>query len=567
MIGFRSRRNPSSATPAGVSRAIAAILGLTALASCSVPLERRIAAELRSVMGNSSAVARGDLSEEDWKTLHQLYQKRDFRPLWTLDSRPTPQAAALLRALRDAPADGLDSTSLSTRWLEPTARRLRRERSPAVRQIAEFDARLTGATARYLVALGRGQIPPEALGWELRERPDLDLADLLSSMSAAKDPILEIKRLQPSHPQYRALRKVLRRYRALLAAGWNLPRFKAPLRSNQKSSQVPALRRLLVAVGDMPPSAAHPRDSLRMDGRVVRALKHFQRRHGIPAVGHLDSMTVAELNVPLGTRVRQIELSMERWRSQYRVGSAPYVVVNLAAFSLEYVGGSGSPSDRLRQRVVVGKATDSTMTPLLVSRAGRVVVWPYWNVPVSIVRNEILPEFLKDSTYIERNHYEIVRFATAESPPLPATLENLDKVIARGLLLRQRPGPWNPLGQAKLLFPNKYEVYLHGSPAREYFSRRRRDVSHGCVRVDDILTLAERVLQEQPEWDPKVMEEALEDSVEVPIDLRRTVPIYFIYATAVASEQGEVFFYHDLYGHDARLDSLLQAEQVKKRGS
>ena len=545
--------------------------GLLALsASCAVPLEQRTAGELRRLMGDSRAAGRQGLADVPWKALGKLYRDRGFQPLWTREGRPSRQAESALQVLRAATDDGLDPSEFSIGWLDPAARRLRRGPVSSARRIAEFDTRLSAALARYAIALGRGQVPAAALGWDLRERGELDVAEIVGSMSQAPDPTLEVRRIQPGHPQYRALRRMLLRYRELLAdPGVTTPHFTHLLRTNQRSRQVPALRRLLVALGDHPAAGAHPRDSLRFDGRLVRALRHFQRRHSIPTQGRMDTLTLAELNVPLASRVRQLELSMEHWRSHYRLGPAPYVVVNLAAFSLELVGGSGADRERFRQRVVVGKATDSTMTPVLASRMGRVVIWPYWNVPTSIVRNELLPEFLKDSTYLERNHYEIVRFKALDSLPLPATLENLDKVMARGLLLRQRPGPWNPLGPAKLQFGNRYDVYLHGSPAREYFSRRRRDVSHGCVRVDDIIELVQRLLREQPEqvtnrrdpkeWDPKIVEQALKDSVETRIDLPRTIPIYFIYATAAVSDQGELSFYRDLYGLDARLDSLLRA--------
>jgi murein L,D-transpeptidase YcbB/YkuD len=185
-----------------------------------------------------------------------------------------------------------------------------------------------------------------------------------------------------------------------------------------------------------------------------------------------------------------------------------------------------------------------------------VVFHPSWNVPASITAREIVPEIEKDPEHLAKEGYEIVGAADRELDA--ATLADLRSGT---LKLRQRPGRGNALGPVKFLFPNKWNVYLHGTPATAGFARARRDLSHGCIRVADPVGLAEWVLQGQPEWSHEAILDTLSGRRnEVAVTLDEPIPVHLVYHTVVASEDGEVLFRDDLYGHDARLERALSGK-------
>jgi len=186
-----------------------------------------------------------------------------------------------------------------------------------------------------------------------------------------------------------------------------------------------------------------------------------------------------------------------------------------------------------------------------------VVFRPFWNVPVSIQRAELVPEIERDRSYLLKNHYEVVTpqdVVVTNGIVDDATLADLHSGRAR---IRQTPGPANALGLVKFVFPNDYDVYLHGTPATELFSKSRRDFSHGCIRVEKPEELAGWALRGEPNWTPEHIHDAMHGPVTLQVTLREPIPVLIVYATAVALDGGEVRFFDDIYGEDARLEALL----------
>ena len=206
--------------------------------------------------------------------------------------------------------------------------------------------------------------------------------------------------------------------------------------------------------------------------------------------------------------------------------------------------------------VIVGRAL-STHTPVFAEDLREVILRPYWNVPPSILRTEILPQVRRDAGYLQKHDMEIV--PSGGSAAVPATPENIAR-LGRGLDLRQRPGPGNSLGLVKFVFPNQEHVYMHDTPAQALFSRNRRDFSHGCVRVRDPLALAAWALTGRPEWTRDRIGEVMlgERTVHVPV-VRPTRVVLFYTTAFMWPEDGTLRFAEDIYGHDARLDRALRA--------
>jgi murein L,D-transpeptidase YcbB/YkuD len=253
-------------------------------------------------------------------------------------------------------------------------------------------------------------------------------------------------------------------------------------------------------------------------------------------------------------RASQIAITMERWRWLPRDTTAPSVIVNIAAYSLDAFIARGD-SVALHMGVVVGR-TDGHQTPLLADSIRYLEFAPYWNVPLSIAKAELLPMAMRDPHVLTVNNYEIVNDRGQVVVPSRKTLR---MVTAGTAYIRQLPGGSNSLGRVKFMFPNTFDVYLHDSPVQSDFARARRDQSHGCVRLSDPLGLAAVLLRDQPDWDTTRITAAMKGARPTRVALTRPVPVYLFYATVVAQDDGGVQFYDDVYGADASLAALLRA--------
>jgi murein L,D-transpeptidase YcbB/YkuD len=251
--------------------------------------------------------------------------------------------------------------------------------------------------------------------------------------------------------------------------------------------------------------------------------------------------------------VRQIELSMERLRWLPHLDGR-FVGVNIPMFRLWAV--EATHTSPLAMNVIVGRALD-TRTPVFVARMRQVVFRPYWNVPRSIVRGELLPLLRRDPAYLARHDMEIVRDAGDDARVVDASPANLLLLRDGALRLRQRPGQRNALGLVKFVFPNDSDIYLHGTPAQQLFARPRRDFSHGCIRVEDPVALAEWLLRNQPPWSRERIVAAMNGERTQFVTLARPLPVVLYYVTALAAPDGSVRFADDVYGHDARLERAL----------
>jgi len=519
-----------------------------------------------------------------------LYRQSEFQPLWIVGDRPAPIVAEAVAALAHAAEYGLPpeiypaarlASELAVLRQPPVAGASRPARGDAPggpaeivaigervdrpAALARFDTAVTVSLLRFLSDVGYGRGRPVHLR-EL-EPPDeraRELSAVVERMRIDGRIIYEIAAFEPRTAQYVLLKQALAQYRQLAASvGFATLPFKTPVKPGQTYSGAAELRRLLVAVGDM-----HPSD-LQMVSDVyalplVAAVRRFQARHGLAADGIIGRETLAQLTTPLGWRARQIELSMERYRWAPAPAEGPYILINVPAFNLTAYHSplTAGPPD-LEMDIIVGQAVEKHQTPVFAAKMKYVVFRPYWNVPYQIATRELIPQIRRDARYIDEQHLEIVERYNDQSA-LPVSDENIARVARGSLRLRQRPGPDNALGLAKFLFPNPYDVYLHSTPSRSLFARRRRDFSHGCMRVENPQGLAEFVLDGDPAWTPAKIRAAMltgEDGrwVRTP----GAIPVLVLYATAGIEPDGTVLFFDDIYGRDAALDESLAASDSR----
>jgi murein L,D-transpeptidase YcbB/YkuD len=498
----------------------------------------------------------------------RLYEANGYRLFWSDGGKPTTQAISLLQQLRFAGERGLDPEDYPGNRLAYLLNDLAGAPNAGIEQWALFDAGLSLAGLRFLSDLHLGRVDPATMGYNLSVgRIKLDIPTTLAHLSTAADVAVAVDALEPQFSHFALLKKQLSRYRALAGQeGLNdLPALPAKsLKPGDGYSGAAKLQDLLVALGDAAPPAAGAPAPQTLTPALVDALKHFQSRHGENPDGILGAATFGQLTRPLDQRVRQIELTLERWRwLPAELVTAP-IIVNIPQFRLfAFESTTDSEAHMLQMEVIVGKSFNSTQTPVFAADMTYVVFRPYWEVPYSIALKEIVPSARINPASIERHQMEIVRGGGDSATVMPNTAENVE-LVARGTLhLRQRPGPDNSLGLVKFMLPNPYNVYLHSTPAQSLFAQSRRDFSHGCVRVGDPVGLTEYVLRDSPEWTREKILAAMNGDKPLTVTLKNHIRVFIVYGTAIATERGNVLFFDDIYRHDERLQKALESRRVR----
>lgn len=487
--------------------------------------------------------------------LSRLYTSRQWVPLWFAGDTLTAPAWALLQVLDQAANRGLNPLDYDAPWLET---QLNRSAVPGDSLAARLELALSVAAARYATALRLGRVNPAAVHATFRISTPADSFDVtrtLTSLAVTPYPNEVLRGLEPPFLHYYLLMAALVRYRELSrdSALVVLPPMPARLRPGDLYAGVPTLRRLLRLLGDYRDSTAAPILDTVYAGAVLEGVKRFQMRQGFAPDGVIGDSTRGRLQQPFAQRIRQMELSLERWRWMPRSFSAPPIIVNIPAFRLyAFRTLRLDEADMLAMNVVVGTAF-KTETPVFAADLEYLIFSPYWDVTPAIALNEIKPAALRNPEFLTRNRYELVE----QGEPIAPWPENVAR-IGQGVRVRQTPGAHNALGRVKFIMPNDYQVYLHDTPSKALFERTRRDASHGCIRLGDPFALAKFLLRDQPEWTDEAIRAAMAAEEPTTVRFRERIPVHITYATAVARQNGDVFFYPDIYGHDRTLEALLR---------
>ena len=492
--------------------------------------------------------------------LRPLYEAEPDRLLWFDGATPVRAAEATVAAVAAAADYGLDPADYDVPLLQEQWRSVRAGSAPAADR-ALFDLGLSIAGARILRAVRNGRVDPATMNWGYTiERKPVDPHALLKEVREGKGLPAVIESLEPPVRHYARAKRALAAYRALAAAGDpdavpELPKGQTKVESGRTWAGLPQLVVRLRVLGDLSEAATRDASRTIYAGAVVEAVKNFQVRHGLEPDGVIGTGTIRAINVPLAQRVRQIELAMERMRWLPTLGTRPNVFVNVALFRM-WATDPASGEEPLRMNVVVGQSMNHK-TPLFVEQMEYVVFRPYWNPPRGITVKELIPHARSDPSYLDREELEIVATGDDNAAALPATPENLTAVLSGKLFIRQRPGPQNSLGLAKFIFPNAENVYMHGTPAQQLFSRVRRDFSHGCIRLEEPARFAAWVLRDSPEWTPQRIAAAMQGPRPARVNLKEPLTVVLFYDTVHVNSEGTIFFVDDIYGHDRALDAAL----------
>lgn len=483
--------------------------------------------------------------------LRRVYLDRDYRPLWIDGSKLQGQAIDLIEALCHAERDGLRAADYDLGGLQAELARLRESKKPNPAALAALDLRLTRAFLDYGGDLLAGRLDPQAVdnGWYIKARRAAIDSTLRSALS--KDDFdAMVSPLRLRQKEYKELLQMLADYREIQAkGGWGTIAEVSRLQWGDEGPWVGVLRERLKATGDLGKAGGKPI----YDDEVAKAVARFQERHGIPANGTVDPTTLAALNVPVETRIRIIELNLERYRWLPSDFGKRYILVNIPDYRL-YAYDDGK--ERLTMRVIVGEEY-SHATPVFADSMTYIVFRPQWNVPRRILVDSVIPNVRKNIHYLAQHSYEVVDIARNEVIADPSAINwfklDLSKLLFR---VRQKPGSGNELGTVKFMFPNQFSIYLHATPADSLFEKPTRTATHGCVRVEDPIKLAGYVLDKEKGWGHQEILEAIaadptKDIAPTSVYLKHPVPVYLVYLTAFVRD-GVLHFRDDPYGKDQR---------------
>ncbi len=545
---------------------------LTAILAVTLPLpptelEEGIRARVERNGGAAAAIAAGDEPVYAVLELPRFYEGRGFRPAWVDVDGPLALADSVVAALERAGREGLNPDDYHLPRIRATLEELRGSGSRAagrvvgtpMARLVDLELLLTDAFLLYGAHLVAGRVDPVTMHaeWTATRRE----ADLVATLNRALDSgavTAELEGLLPGHPEYFRIRSTLERYRGIARAG-GLPEIPGrPLRPGASDPAVPLLRQWARTMGDLPADAATPRDDTVLDPALEAAVRRIQERHALPATGVVTLATSAAMNVPVEERVRTLELNLERWRWLPRELGERHIRVNIAGFYVKVLEGD---SVGFTSRVMVGQRFRKT--PVFSDRMTYLVLNPTWTIPPGILEQDKLPLIRRDPTgYLRANRIRVLDSAGRE---VDAGSVDWSKVTGKtSYRLRMDPGPENPLGQVKFMFPNAYSVYLHDTPSREGFERARRDFSSGCIRVERPLELAAYLLRDDPRWTPDRIAAALRNPGEQTISLRRPVPVHLLYWTAWADDDGHIHFHEDVYDRDGPLDQALREPPAQR---
>ena len=509
-----------------------------------------LAAQLR--LGAGSAVTEED--SDALAALERFYRDRALRPVWVSEERASERASQLAALLANADVDGLDPEDYGVAAIDSLLGATRPD------LLAQLEVRLSLGLIGFATHLGQGRTAPNISDPKLYIfRDEVDRAAVIAAAADAPDLAALIDGYRPQTPRYDRLKAALADYRDLAAAeGWTAIPAGRALKPGMTDPRVALLRDRLRLWGDLEDDNDLARtggDPSLYDDAMFEAVKWMQYRHGLEQDGVVGPKTLAALNVPVETRIEQMILNLERRRWMPDDFGQRYVFVNLADFYLKVVD---EPKTILDMRVVVGKPYHRT--PVFSETMKYIVINPFWNVPPSIARRELLPKIQQDVNYLAENNFTLFSDWTSGAKIVDPAAVDWTGVTGKSFRfkMRQGSGDGNALGRIKFMFPNRFNVYLHDTPAKALFAEPVRSFSHGCIRVQDPPALAEAVLALTEGWSRERIEQTIESGKRTIVTLAQSLPVHISYLTSWVNKDGSVHFRGDIYKRDATLaDAIL----------
>lgn len=464
-----------------------------------------------------------------------FYKQRNYEYAWFDSSGLAEQSHNFINLLSTT-IDELQDSSLYNKKLMELYNTFDSDTSHVARKkdVLQMELLLTGQFFAYAAKVYKGSdINATELGWFI-PRKKVNLSALLDSTLKSK--VKETDQYISINSQYKKLQEYLDKYFALERKNSNdwdsIPVPDKLLKKRDFKVVIIQIKKRLSLLGDMETTDT----SRRFDSTLFAATKRFQRRMGLSPDGVIGAKMIEELNTPLRQRISQLLVNMERARWMPPEKDTNYIMVNIPEYKMHVYDSGRLMFD---MNVIVGKATNGTV--IFKGNLKYIVFSPYWNVPTSIVKKDILLSIKKDRHYLQKNNMEI----TGRSGGLP--------------VVRQKPGANNSLGLVKFLFPNNYDIYFHDTPNRELFGASNRSFSHGCIRLGEPKKFAQYLLRSDTAttWRSTVIDSCMHLPAEKWVTLKKTIPVFIVYFTAWVDNNGQLNFRKDIYGHDQKMSEKL----------
>ena len=475
----------------------------------------------------------------------RFYEARNARHAWDGED-----AEQIVRAVRSVYEDGLNPSDYHLAALDRLLSEREQSRSPALE--ADLDILLTDAVAGMVDHVRYGRVRPITLNpsWNVDPRegaPPLEgeVARIAGAGSAEK----AIQESKPNHFIYAGLKGALAQLREIAAkGGWPTVPAGKTIRPGAKDPRIAAIRARLLAAGEL--QGGDPASTV-YDSELRKAVELFQERHRLNADGLIDKGVIDAMNVSAAVRADQVRVNLERARWVLPGLTDDFLLVNLPAFKAYLIRNHRNVWEARTQVGQEGKAT-----PSFNAMMRTVVLNPDWTVPGSIIQQEIAPAMAKDPTYLARKG--LVVLDSKGQPVDPKSVDWKDAASEGSrYTLQQPPGTDNALGRVKFLFPNPYSIYLHDTPSKASFEAEKRTFSHGCIRLERPLELAEILLSGQDSWDAAKIRDTLERGETQNVNLEHPLPVVIVYWTVSVGASGEVRIMNDIYGLDPPILAAL----------
>jgi len=512
-------------------------------------LDQRIAAAGPRTIQAGIPAARNPAIKARLEAMRTFYERQQYRFLWLEAGRPAGRAGELLAVLAKAEDEGLNPRMYGTTALTARAKKA------DSRDTTDLELDLTIAYLDYAGDVVSGVVAnPRRVGGSFRDAKRPDAAKLLDQLMAA-DASKFFANLSPDSRRYKNLKAALARYREIEKEGGWLPISKGPtLKPGMSNARVVEVKRRLAVTGEFAGTEPY---SPQFDDALVAAVKKFQLRHGLKDDGNVGAETLAEMNIPVKDRVDQLVINLERrrWLAGY-LGDR-YIYVNIADNDLKVV-----VNDKTIHvaRVVVGKPFHET--PVFSGLMTYIDLSPFWNVPQSIASKEMLPLIKRNPGYLDSNNYLLLTRIGDNNSAIPPSSVDWSAITPANFpyFIRQKPGPWNALGNMAFMFPNPHNVFIHDTSARTLFSVEDRYFSHGCIRVEHPMKLALLLLKDQEAgaWTERRIQAIVEKRELLRVNLKNPMPVHITYLTAWADADGTVQFRKDGYKRDPALKLAMR---------
>lgn len=492
--------------------------------------------------------------------LETFYKRNNFQPVWVLNNTRLEQAQHLIDTIESAYLEGLTPEHYHLRTIKDLLKevketeRWKKMQNPET--LVDLDLLLTDAFHLLSCHFSAGCVNPVTLKAEwFTMRGKVDTISIFE-MALKENRIKEtLQSLLPPQDSYAKLRQALQVYRKIvLKGGWPVISEGSSLKTGVKDARIIDLKKRLIVSGYLPTDMGDPQDIFNTE--LESAVKKFQLLHGLDVDGIVGPKTLKALNVSAKKRTRQIELNLERMRWTFRnLGKRYIIIVNIADFTLDVIENNQTI---LSMKVVVGKPF--WHTPVFSEKMTYMVLNPSWNVPHSIAVEELIPKIKNDPDYLVKHNIKILKDWSKNAEEIDSNTIDWSFLDAQSFRyrFRQESGPLNPLGRIKFMFPNEFGVYFHDTPSKGHFLKSVRSFSHGCIRLEKPIDLAEYVLKGAPNWTREKILAEIQTGKEREVMLPEPINIHILYLTAWVDDDGALHFRDDIYGRDEHLDKSLR---------